>query len=341
MRSRKLGTVLVVLGTLHVGLAFAPFLAPYDPVRQHREFPFAPPSRIHLFDTEGRLHWPFVYQWEPTPGRFDSYEEDTTRRFRIQLFVRGASYELAGAISPERHLLGVDDPGRIFLAGTDAYGRDGFSRLVCGAQISLLAGSLAAVLALALGLLVGSVAGFYGGWIDDVLMRGAELFLALPWLYLLLGVRGFLPLHLGPQETFLLVVAVIGSIGWARPARLVRGIVLSARERKYVVAGRGFGASNVYVFRRHVLPQTTGVILTQAALLIPQYIVAEVALSFFGLGIGEPVPSWGNMLASLRQYHVLTSYWWMSLPAVALVGVAATYHVLASAAQEARRPVAL
>ncbi|MBI4477103.1 MAG: ABC transporter permease [Acidobacteria bacterium] len=341
MRSPKLWTAVLVLGALHLALVFARFVAPYDPVEQHRRFPFAPPSRVHVVDTGGRLQWPFVYRWIARPGAFNEYEEDTTRRFPIRLLPRGAPYTLMGIMATDRHLVGVDAPARIFLAGTDAYGRDVLSRLVCGGQISLLAGSLAALLALGLGLLFGSVSGFFGGWIDDIVMRVAELFLGLPWLYLLLGVRGFLPLHLTPQESFLLVVGVIGVIGWARPARIVRGIVLSARERKYVLAGRGFGATNFYLFRRHVFPQTIGVLLTQAAILIPHYILAEVALSFFGLGIGEPVPSWGNMVGSLQQYHVLMSYWWMSLPAFTLVAVAATYHVLASAAQETRRPVAL
>jgi peptide/nickel transport system permease protein len=148
---------------------------------------------------------------------------------------------------------------------------------------------------------------------------GVELFLVLPWLYLLLAVRAFLPLHISPTQAFLLLVTVIGTIGWARPARLVRGIVLSAKTRKYVTASRSFGASRSYILRRHVLPETYGVLLTQAALLIPQYVIAEVTLSFFGLGLSEPMPSWGNLLAPLQQYNILVSYWWMFAPCLALV----------------------
>ena len=118
---------------------------------------------------------------------------------------------------------------------------------------------------------------------------------------------------------------------WARPARLVRGVVLSARERNYVLAARGFGAGDLYLIRRHIAPQTFGLVLTQAALLVPQYILAEVTLSFLGLGVGEPVPSWGNMLAALQQYHVLSSYWWMWLPGLALVPVFLAYFALAEA----------
>src|SRR3974377_1051109 len=160
-------------------------------------------------------------------------------------------------------------------------------------------------------------------------MRTSEVFLVLPWLYLLFAVRAFLPLRMSPVGTFLLLIAIIGAVGWTRPARLVRGIVLSTKERNYVLAARGFGASDWYLLRRHVLPQTRGVLLTQAAILIPQYILAEVTLSFLGLGVSEPVPSWGNLLSALQQYSVLTSYWWMILPGFLLVLVFLGYYVLA------------
>ena len=122
---------------------------------------------------------------------------------------------------------------------------------------------------------------------------------------------------------------MIGIIGWARPARLIRGIVLSARNRNYVLAARGFGGSNFYLLRRHILPETFAILLTQAALLIPQYVAAEATLSFFGLGVSEPVPSWGNMLSALQQYNVLVSYFWLLAPAAALVITSVMYWLLA------------
>jgi peptide/nickel transport system permease protein len=193
---------------------------------------------------------------------------------------------------------------------------------------------LATGISLALGLLLGTISGFYGRWIDESLMRMVELFLVLPWLYLLLAVRAFLPLHISPMQTFFLLVAVIGSIGWARPARLVRGVVLSARTRKYVLASRGFGASDSHILRRHLLPHTYGVLLTQAALLVPQFVIAEVTLSFLGLGLSEPMPSWGNLLANLQQYNVLVSYWWMFAPGLALLVFSLGYLAVADAIQQ-------
>src|SRR6059058_3540698 len=113
-------------------------------------------------------------------------------------------------------------------------------------------------------------------------MRLAELFLALPWLYLLFALRAFLPLAVGPLQAFFLIVAVLGMVGWARPARLVRGVVLSAKERDFVRAARGFGATDGYLLRRHILPETSSVLLTQAAILVPQFVLAEMTLSFLG-----------------------------------------------------------
>ena len=331
---RKLVYWIALLGALHGVVVCAGFFAPYDPEEQVRTRPYVPPMRIHFVDARGSIHLrPFVYDIRPREGAFDEYEEDTGRTLHLQFFVRGAPYRLLGILPGRLHLFGAGD-ARVYLFGGDGYGRDLLSRILAGGQISLLAGLLAAGLALCFGSSIGATAGYFGGLTDDVLMRGAELFLALPWLYLLFALRAFLPLAVSPLEAFLLVIAVIGTVGWARPARLVRGVVLSAKERDFVRAARGFGASGAYLLRKHILPQTASVVLTQAAILVPQYVLAEVTLSFLGLGVPEPVPSWGNLLANLQQYSVLASYWWMYLPAAAMVPFFLGYLGLASALQE-------
>jgi peptide/nickel transport system permease protein len=325
---------LIFLVAAHLAVLCAGFLAPYDYSVQNRAYPFAPPTRIHFVDANGGWHWrPFVYRLEPGET-FGTYKEDKSTTHPLQLFVAGEPYRFPNLVPMRTRLFGVEDDGRIFLMGTDGLGRDQFSRLLYGGQISLFAGLLAAALSLLFGTAFGTIAGYYGKWADEGLMRLAELFLALPWLYLLFAVRAFLPLHVAPSTTFLLLVAVIGLVGWARPARLVRGIVLSARERNFVLAAANFGASDFYLLRRHILPQTWGVVLTQAALLAPLYILGEVTFSFLGLGVGEPTPSWGNLLASLQQYYVLDSYWWMLLPAMTLVPIFLAYFSLASALHE-------
>ncbi|HUK31677.1 MAG TPA: ABC transporter permease [Candidatus Acidoferrum sp.] len=339
--NRKFVWLVGLLAALHIAILLAGFVAPYDEASQNREAPFAPPTRLHFVDTSGHFHvLPFVYVWTQSPDNATAYVEDRSKIYPLHFLAQGSSYELAGLFHVRTHLFGVDEPAEIFLLGTDQFGRDVFSRTMWGGQISLLAGLLATGLTLGLGTIFGILAGFYGGWWDAILMRGAELFLALPWLYLLFAVRAFLPLQVEPKQAFLLLVTIIGLVGWARPARIIRGIVLSARERDFVRAARGFGASDLHILRRHVLPQAGGAILTQAVLLVPQYVLAEITLSFLGLGIGEPQPTWGNMLTSLMQIQVLESYWWMIAPGIAAVLFFLCYLALGNALEKRARLVA-
>jgi peptide/nickel transport system permease protein len=290
--TRRIAIPLTLLAVLHGAILFAGWLAPYDYDEQHREFSYAPPS----FQARS--------------------PESTNTGCRVEWFRNG-------------RLFGTPSPCGIFLLGTDAFGRDVLSRVLYGGRVSLLAGLIATLLAISLGATAGTLAGFYGGWPDAVLMRGGELLLALPWLYLLLAVRALLPLHIPTAQAFLLVVTIIGFLGWVRPSRLIRGVVLSVRERGYVQAAQGFGASGPYLIRRHILPETFGVLLTQATVLIPQFVLAEVTLSFLGLGISEPVPSWGNMLAEARQYSSLVSHSWLLAPGLLLVTLLLGYLVVA------------
>ncbi len=321
----KFRLTLLLLAVLHLAIVLAAWIAPYDYAEQHRDSPFAPPSRLHFADAAGRFHVrPFIYGiTQASPG--GEYREERGRIYPVRFFAGG-------------RLFGVTPPAVLYLWGSDGQGRDVFSRVLYGGRISLLTGLAAAFLSLALGSLCGTLAGFHGGWVDSLLMRGGELFLALPWLYLLLGVRAFLPLHISTTQAFFLLVAIIGTVGWARPARLVRGVVLSARERSFVLAAQGFGANSWYLMRRHILPLTWSVVVTQATILIPRYVVAEMTLSFLGLGVSEPAPSWGNMLAEARQYHILIEHPWMLAPGLAALPFLIGYLTLADVLLE--RPAA-
>jgi len=342
---QKLVGALILSALFQSFILFAGFFAPYNFAVQDRERPFSPPSALHFVDARGHIHIrPFIYDLQdPTQSAGASAADPANPYpdYPVHFFVLGTPYKIAGVFASRIHLFGVELPAHIFLMGSDAYGRDQFSRFLFGGQISMLAGLIAAILSASIGLIVGGIAGYYGGWVDELLMRGGELFLALPWLYLLFAVRAALPLHISQWEVFLLLVSVMGLIGWARPARLIRGVVLSARQRNFVVAARGFGASDAYLLRRHVLPQTYGVLLTQMTLLIPQYVLAEVTLTFLGLGVGEPMPSWGALLSSLQQYYVLSSYWWMFLPALFLIPLFLIFYSAADALQEIHKSVTL
>lgn len=331
MRRYGIWIAAIFLLVVHAIVLAAGFFAPYDPTAQDRMHAWAPPTRLHFRDAAGFHLRPFVHDLQFVD--FGTYAEDPNTTAPVRFFCQGPSYSIAGVIHAQRHLFCSGDTVHVSLLGTDGFGRDVFSRLLYGAQISLGAGLLATALCLSFGLVIGLIAGYRGGWTDEVLMGSSELLLTLPWLYLLLALRAALPLHMGAAQSFLLVVCVVSLLGWARPARLVRGVVLSAKTRNYVAAARGFGASEFYLIRRHILPSVFAVLLTQAALLVPQYVAAEVSLSFFALGVGEPTPSWGNMLSALQQYQVLTSYWWMLAPAVALIVISVTYCFLADTIQ--------
>lgn len=302
-RRAKFRAAVILLLLLHALILLAGFLAPYPYAEQHRDFPLAPPARLHL------------------DGLRPVVEDPSGRTFPVRLFTGG-------------RLFGVDAPGVIFLWGSDSLGRDIFSRVLYGGQVSLLTGMAAAALALGLGLAFGIAAGYFGSWPDHLIMRLGELAMAVPWFYLLLAARAFLPLHIGPVDAFLLLVGIIGAVGWVRPARLIRGVALSAREQPFLLAARGFGASHAYLIRRHLLPFTIPVLVTQATILIPQFVLAEVGLSFLGLGIGQPVPTWGNMLADARAYHVMVSHPWLLAPGFAAIPILLAYLLLADALLE-------
>jgi peptide/nickel transport system permease protein len=298
-----------VLASVHVFALMADFLAPYPFDQQKRSLPFSAPGHAG-------------------PAA-------------VHFFVHGFPYRLLGVFPCDRHLFGIDPPATLFLLGSDASGRDQFSRLLYAARISLAAAWAPTALSVVLGLLLGSVAGFYGGWIDAWIMRLGEASLALPWLYLLMAGRALLPLDLAPGAGYLALIAVVGLLAWPRPARLVRGVALSSKERGYMVAARSFGASDVYLIRVHIVPDALSVALTQALLLVPRYMMAEVTLSFLGLGVDEPVPSWGNMLAAAQHYYVLTAYWWMLLPAVPPAIVSLCCFLIGDRLLARRRPLAL
>jgi peptide/nickel transport system permease protein len=268
-------------------LLCAPFFAPYSEDEQNRSRAQENPTHIHI-----RGARPVIIEGGQT--------------YPIRFFTNG-------------HFFGISTPARIFLFGSDEYGRDVFSRFLFGGRVSVAGGIVATLLALTLGLSIGAAAGLGFRWLDELLMRTTELFLSLPWLYLLLALRAILPLQLSTTAAFWLVTAVIALSGWPRPARLIRGMVLSAKERPYVQVARSLGASPSYLFRHHILPQLRGLLWAQALLILPQFVLADMALSFLGLGAGEPSASWGGMLAALRHFSVLESHIGHWAPALLMV----------------------
>jgi peptide/nickel transport system permease protein len=337
MTPRLRRAVILLAVIVHAILFAAPWIAPYDPAVQHRDVPLRPPTRVHLVDADGRWHArPFVCAHTQAAGGLAGPGEDCSIRFPIRAFVRRSTS--SGFLTrTATRLVGVDEPGHLFLLGTDEYGRDVWSRLLVGARISIFMAVAAACLAIALALVGGSVAGYAGGAPDAVLSAITEIVLALPWLYLILAVRAALPLVLAPGHAMVLIVILLAGIGWARPGRLVRAAVASTRTRDYIAAARTAGASTPYVLRRHVWPELSGLLATAALILIRQFVMAETTLSLFGVGIPEPMPSWGAMLAAALRPQALTETWWLLSPVAGLVGVCVMYYVLDRALRPASR----
>lgn len=322
---------LALIVILHLSALAADILAPYDYSEQTRTLSFAPPTQIHFFDDQGRFHpRPFVYELKRNLDHRHGFEEDRAVAYPIRFWVPSEPRSI-GPIRISFRFFGTDSPTGVHLWGTDRFGRDLFSRTLYGARLSLFAGMLAGSLAVLLGLIVGSVSALAEGVTDTILMRAAEVTMSLPWMYLLIGARAFLPLRMDPELVFVLTITLVGTLAWALPARLTRGVMLSAKEQDYVTAAIGFGATKRYLLFKHLLPEAKVTLWTQWALLVPRCILAEVTLSFFGLGAQEPAPSLGSMLAVLTQFHGAMSRAWMFSPVVALGLAILSYHLLAEA----------
>jgi peptide/nickel transport system permease protein len=293
-----------------LGAAFAPQVAPHDPHRQFSGYPYAPPMRLHLVDDAGRWHAPFAYRLALASRLERRYAED--RSARVPLF---------GDRS---------DDAPLFLLGTDPLGRDLLSRLLFGARASLGIALVATLGALVLGTGVGMLSGFAGGLLDEGAMRVADLVLVLPTIYVVLALRAAMPLVLEPAQIFAGISLVLALAGWPIVARGVRAIVASERTRDYAEAARAIGAGNARLLLRHLLPAARGFIATQAALLVPAFVLAEATLSFAGFGFAEPVPSWGTMLQEAGNVRAFAEFPWLLVPAVSITIVSFAVNIIIS-----------
>ncbi len=228
------------------------------------------------------------------------------------------------------------------ILGTDNDARDVFSRLVYGGRISLSIGLVGILISFPLGLMVGGISGYFGGWVDTVLMRLVEVIMTIPSIYLLVALGVILPVELSSAERFLLIILIISFIGWAGLARVIRGEVLSLKERTFVQASRSMGGRSLHIITRHILPQTATYVIISATLAIPGYIVAEAVLSLIGLGIQPPDPSWGNMLSAGTNASVLVLYPWLVWPPAALIVITVlAFNMLGDGLRDALDPRSL
>jgi peptide/nickel transport system permease protein len=315
-KNRLAVVCVVVLALLYVGAVFADFLSPYSYQNEDRNYSYCPPTSIHLRREGGRLTWPFIYGMRTRFNEYHQriYEVDRQVKYPIRLFGKGDRYRLLGLILWDRHLLGVEAPGRLYLLGADSRGRDLLSRLLYGGRISLSIGLIGVIISFTIGLFIGGIAGYYGGRMDNFLMRLCEMFMMVPSFYLLLALRAAVPENFNSVQVYFSIVVILSFMGWASLARIIRGMCLSLREREYVLAAKAMGLSDVRIIIKHVLPHTLSYSIVTIMLAIPGYVLAESALSLIGLGIQDPFASWGNLLSDAMSIVRIQFAPWILLP---------------------------
>ena len=219
-------------------------------------------------------------------------------------------------------------PSAKFLLGTDELGRDRFARLLYGTRVSLLLAPAAALLSTLIAALVGGTAGYLGGRWDRMVASGIDLFLSLPWLFLLMAVRALMPLNTSPVTSVVLTFLLLGCLGWASPARIVRAGTRTLADSDYLLQARASGVTPARLFWNHLLPNLKPILAAQFWISVPVFILSEANLSLLGLGVAEPLPSWGAMLRDLENYSAVLQNPWMLAPAVLLIAVVSCLQLL-------------
>jgi peptide/nickel transport system permease protein len=320
--TRRLGIALVAIAL--VGAATAPFTAPHAPDMRFARLLNAPPTMPRVVAADGSWHAPFIYRWRLVNQLEQRYEEDRSTPAPLAWFAGG-------------HLVtSTDDAAApLLLLGADSYGRDVFTRLLFGARTSLSLALAAALGALLIGATLGGIAGFAGGAVDEVLMRAVDFVMVLPAIYVVLALRGALPLVLSMRQVFVALAAVLALIGWPSVARGVRGILTVENRAEYAEAARALGASPARVIWRHLLPATRGFLAVQATILVPAFVMAEATLSFAGFGFTAPAPSWGAMLQDAAHVGIAADAPWLLTPAAALTVTVFVIHATAQSTARA------
>lgn len=333
--------VLVVLYLLTI---FAGFVSPYWYDNEVRDHSYHLPLNVHFVDAEGKFHLrPFVYK---SSFGFDEYYNrrwvvDTSTRYPVRFLVKGDPYKIMGLIPASTHLFGVESPARIYLFGADYRGRDLFSRIMYGGQVSMTIGLIGVTISFVIGMIVGGISGYLRGNTDFVIQRICEMLMLIPTFYLLLVLRNTFPPSLSSVQVYFGIVFILSFIYWASFSRVIRGMVLSIREQEYVLAARALGVHPLMIVVRHILPNTLSYAIVYVSLSIPYYILGESALSLIGLGIQDPVPSWGNLLQKAMSVPDLRFHPWILIPGFFIFSAVMAFNFLGDGLRDALDPKTL
>ena len=340
-KTHKLGLISgIFLLTCYLLLPVVGFIAPYGPNERFSDNLYSPPQSIHMWH-EGEFLGPFIYplvaeanletfQWE--------FKPDLENPARLEFFCQGSEYRLAGLIPATTRLFCAPADAPLFLWGSDRLGRDVFSRILYGAQLSLTVGLIGITVSFVLGIFFGAIAGYFGGVLDWVINRMIEILRSLPELPLWLALSAAVPSNWSPVAVFFIISIILGLLDWPGLARSVRAKFLSLREEEYVRAVEMMGASSGRVIRKHLIPNFMSHLIASATLASPAMILGETALSFLGLGLRAPAVSWGVMLNDAQNLASIEIYPWTAIPMLPIVVVVLAFNFLGDGLRDSLDP---
>ncbi len=342
-KHRMAMTGAAVLGIFLIISLFAEFIAPYGSHRRNPRYLQGPPMGIHLFDDNWNFHLrPFIYGWvnkrDPVTYRLRAVV-NTSKQIPLRFFTRGETYKFWGLLESDLHLFGADK-GFVNIFGTDQLGRDVFSRLMYATRISLSVGAIGVFLAFTMGIFMGGIAGYLGGITDELIMRLMEFIRSIPTLPLWLALAAALPREWSALKVYLAVTAILASIGWTHLGRRVRSKLLSLREEEFILSARLAGCSDARIIGRHMLPSFMSYLIVDLSVSFPYIILAETSLSFLGLGLREPIVSWGVLLYSAQNIRTLAEIPWLLISGLFVIIAVLAFNFMGDGLRDAADPFA-
>lgn len=331
----------VVLGLFLVMALFAEAIGIGPPGQRDTAYVAGPPMLPQIVDADGNLHLrPFVYGVKPVRDKVSlrmTYQIDTTQIWELGLFVKGAPYRLFGVIPGNIHLFGTDK-GFIHLFGTDFTGLDIYTRSVHATRASLGVAVVGVLVSFILGAAIGGAAGYFGGLLDDLVMRLIEFIRSIPTLPLWLALAALLPRDWSPLATYLAITVILSLLGWTWLARTVRSKLLATRQEDFVLAARLSGCSDTRIITRHLLPSFLSYLIVDTSVAFPEILLAETSLSFLGLGLREPVESWGVLLFSAQSIRSIDQAPWLMIPGAFVIVAVLAFNFVGDGLRDAADP---
>ena len=330
----------VILLVMYASTLVSEVLAPYELHTRNTNFIYAPPQEVHWVH-EGSFIGPFTYGLKKSLNMTTlrrEYTEDTSRVYPVRSLCSGDRYRFWGMFEAGFHIVCPGEGGTMFLLGTDRLGRDVLSRVIYGTRISLTIGLLGVALAFGLGLVFGGIAGYYGGWIDNVIQRIIEVIRSFPELPLWMSLSAVLPVTWSPLFVYFGITMILAVLDWTNLARAVRSKLLALREEDYCTAARLMGARPRRIIARHLLPGFMSHLIAAATLSIPSMILGETALSFLGIGLRPPITSWGVLLNEAQNINVVALYPWLMAPVAPVIIVILAFNFFGDGLRDAADP---